>query len=82
VSSAFRVLYRFTNASISACIRALYSSDQWAPGFCLAFLSGLNTGGVLAELVVLVGGDLRAPAFSLSVGRGGEIVLFMRLGSG
>jgi len=61
---------------MSACIRSLYSSDQWAPGFELALLCGWGLGGVLGSL-----GDFRAPAFSFSVTRGLEDVfeLFMRL---
>jgi hypothetical protein len=50
---------------MSACIRALYSSDQWAPGFDLLGLLGCVTGAVL-----LSRGDFRAPIFSLRVGRG------------
>ena len=50
---------------MSACIRSLYSSDQWAPGFKLALLRGCGSGGVLLSL-----GDFRTPAFSLSVARG------------
>jgi hypothetical protein len=53
-----------TNMSISACMRALYSSDQWAPGFRLALLCDGRVGGVLLSL-----GGLRVPAFSLSVTR-------------
>jgi hypothetical protein len=49
---------------MSACMRSLYSSDQWAPGFRLALLCGWGGGGVLISLE-----DFRAPAFSLSVTR-------------
>jgi hypothetical protein len=59
---------------MSACMRSLYSSDQWAPGLSFAFLSGRGTDGGL-----LAGVGLRAPAFSLSVGREG-FGLFMRVG--
>jgi hypothetical protein len=57
-----------TNMSISACMRALYSSDQWAPGFRLALPRDGRVEGVLLSL-----GDLRAPAFSLSVTRVGGL---------
>jgi len=50
---------------MSACIRSLYSSDQWAPGFVLALLRGCESGGVLPSL-----GDFRTPTFNLSVTRG------------
>ena len=79
MSSGLSAAYRVASASISACIRALYSSDHSAPGFCLAFLSGGETDGLAA---VLVGVGLRAPALSLSVGRAVEIELFMRLSGG
>ena len=49
---------------MSACMRSLYSSDQWAPGFRLALLCGWGGGGVLFSLE-----GFRAPAFSLSVTR-------------
>jgi len=50
---------------MSACMRRLYSSDQWAPGFESAFLfaAGL-AGGLFAS------GDFRPGTFSLSVRRG------------
>jgi len=59
---------------MSSCMRRLYSSDQSAPGFSLAFLSGCGIIGALPESA-----DLRAPALSLSVGRGGrgELVSFI-----
>ena len=51
---------------MSACIRSLYSSDQWAPGFKLALLRGCGSESVLLSL-----GDFRTtPAFNLSVTRG------------
>lgn len=50
---------------MSACMRSLYSSDQWAPGFDLLLVCGRVVGAVS-----LCPGDLRAPAFSLSVTRG------------
>ena len=50
---------------MSACMRSLYSSDQWAPGFSLLVFCGRGTGGVLLSL-----GDFLTPAFSLSVARG------------
>lgn len=64
---------------MSACMRSLYSSDQWAPGFRLALLRGLGTVGVLLSVR-----GFRAPAFSLSVirddgGGGDEFELFMQL---
>ncbi len=85
---------REIRASISACMRSLYSSDQCAPGFCLSALfccergccelvccepGGRAMGGVLLSL-----GDFRGPAGSLSVTRDdlvfeGEFELFMRL---
>jgi hypothetical protein len=49
---------------MSACMRSLYSSDQWAPGFSLLVFCGRGTGGVLLSL-----GDFLTPAFSLSVAR-------------
>lgn len=60
-------------------MRALYSSDQCAPGFRLALTAGCGGGGVLSAL-----GDFRAPTFSLSVTRGdagleGEFELSMQL---
>lgn len=63
---------------MSACMRSLYSSDQWAPGFWLTLLCGWGGGVCLLSLV-----DLRAPAFSLSVTRGDvgledEFELFMQ----
>ena len=64
---------------MSACMRSLYSSDQWAPGFWLALLCGWGGGGVLASFE-----DFRAPTFSLSVTRDDvgledEFELFMQL---
>jgi hypothetical protein len=64
---------------MSACMRSLYSSDQWAPGFSLMLSFGLGVGDVLLSL-----GDFRAPDFSLRVARGdveleGEVELFMQL---
>jgi hypothetical protein len=50
--------------SMSACIRSLYSSDQWALGFPLALLCACGRGGVLLSLA-----DFRAATFSLSVTR-------------
>jgi hypothetical protein len=69
---------RDINASMSACICSLYSSDQWAPGFNLAVLLGWTGGGALLSL-----GDFRAPALSVRVARdevelGDEFELFMR----
>jgi hypothetical protein len=64
----------YRRASMSACMRFLYSSDQWAPGFSLVFLSGCEMGGVLFAAT-----GLRAPALSLSVGRDGEFGLFIQL---
>jgi hypothetical protein len=49
-------------------MRALYSSDQWAPGLRLALLCDGGVGGVLLSL-----GVLRVPAFSLSVTRVGGV---------
>ena len=59
---------------MSSCMRRLYSSDQSAPGFDFVFFSGCGIAGVLAESA-----GLRAPALSLSVGRGGrgELVSFI-----
>lgn len=54
---------------------AVFSSDHRAPGFSLAFPSGGATDGVL----MVVAAALRAPAFSLSVGRGDGIELFMHV---
>ncbi len=64
---------------MSACMRSLYSSDQWAPGLRCALLCGWGGGGVLLSL-----GDFRTPGFSLSVTRGDggfedEFELFMQL---
>ena len=52
---------------MSACIRSLYSSDQWASGL-LAALLGAN--GLDCALVSL--GDFRAPGFSVRIGRDDE----------
>jgi hypothetical protein len=49
---------------MSACMRSLYSSDQWAPGFPLALPCACGRGGVLLSLA-----DFRAATFSLSVTR-------------
>ena len=59
---------------MSSCMRRLYSSDQSAPGFSLAFLSACGVIGVLPESADLraPSADLRAPTLSLSVGRGGR----------
>jgi hypothetical protein len=69
---------RDVSASMSACMRSLYSSDQRAPGFTLALLCGCGRGAVLLSL-----GDFRAPTFSLSVTRDvgleDEFELFMQL---
>lgn len=67
------------SASMSACMRSLYSSDQWAPGFRLALLCGFGRGGVLLSLA-----DFRAATLSLSVTRDGveledEFELLMQL---
>ncbi len=64
---------------MSACMRSLYSSDQWAPGFSLLLSLGPEVGSVLLSL-----GDFRAPVFSLRMDRGeagleGEFELFMQL---
>ena len=71
------------SSSISACMRRLYSSDQWAPGlestflFTFAFASVFALGGAL-----LASGGFRAGTLSLSVRRGeaggGESGLFIR----
>ena len=50
---------------MSACMRSLYSSDHFAPGFCLALSCGCGVGSVVAASR----GDFRAPALSLRVGR-------------
>ena len=67
--------YRALSTSMSACMRALYSSDQCAPGLSFAFFSACGMAGALPGSV-----DLRAPTLSLSVGRveGGEIDSLMR----
>jgi hypothetical protein len=49
------------NASISACIRFLYSSDQRAPGLRLPAFCGSEAAGRL------ISGVGRAPTFSFSV---------------
>jgi hypothetical protein len=54
------------NASMSACIRCLYSSDHSAPGFWLALLCGRGTGGLLTGAAAL-----RGPVLSLRVNRDG-----------
>jgi hypothetical protein len=64
---------------MSACMRSLYSLDQWAPDFGLLLPCGPGTGAAL-----LSRGDFRAPAFNLSVARGDvrsedEFELFMQL---
>ena len=64
---------------MSACMRSLNSSDQCALGFCLPLSCGRATGADLLSL-----GDLRAPIFSLRVGRRdegleGELELVMQL---
>jgi hypothetical protein len=64
---------------MSACMRSLYSSDQWAPDFCLLLSCGREMGAVLLSL-----GDFRAPIFNLSVTRANvgledEFELFMQL---
>jgi hypothetical protein len=69
---------RDINASMSACMRSLYSSDQWAPGFSLAVFLGWIGGETLCSL-----GGFRAPAFSVRVTRddaelGDEFELFMQ----
>jgi hypothetical protein len=61
----YRSNYRDASKSMSTCIRSLYSSDQWAPGFKSALLRGCGAGGGLLSL-----GVFRTPAFSLSVTRG------------
>ena len=70
---------RLISASMSACIRSLYSSDQWAPGLPLVVAWGRGAGTVLLSL-----GDFRAPIFNFSVARGDvgledEFELFMQL---
>ena len=55
---------RDISASMSACMRSLYSSDQWAPGFSLPVFCGRGMGGVLLSL-----GDFFTPAFSFNVVR-------------
>jgi hypothetical protein len=52
------------SASISACMRSLNSSDQWAPGFSLLLCFGCDGAGGLLCL-----GELRAPDLSLRVPR-------------
>jgi hypothetical protein len=52
------------NASMSACIRCLYSSDHTAPGFWLALLCGRGMGWAL-----LRSAGFRGPVLSLSVSR-------------
>jgi hypothetical protein len=64
---------------MSACMRSLYSSDQWAPDFCLLLSCGREMEAVLLSL-----GDFRAPILNLSVARGDvglddEFELFMQL---
>jgi hypothetical protein len=64
---------------MSACMRSFYSSDQWAPDFCLLLSCGRAMGAVLLSL-----GDFRAPIVNLSVARGDvgledEFELFMQL---
>lgn len=64
---------------MSACMRSLYSLDQWAPDFCLLLSCGCETEAALLSL-----GDFRAPIFNLSVARGDagladEFELFMQL---
>lgn len=66
---------------MSACMRSLNSSDQWAPGLSLLLLFGCGCGG---EGVLLSRGDFRAPTLSVSVARDdvgleGECELFMQL---
>jgi hypothetical protein len=56
---------RDISASMSACMRCLYSSDHCAPGFWLDLLCGRGMEGVL-----LSRGDFRVPALSLRVTRG------------
>jgi hypothetical protein len=67
------------SSSISACIRFLYSSDQWAPGFRLGLPCGRGIGDASRSLGVFC-----APTFSLSVTRDDvgledEFELFMQL---
>ncbi len=57
-------LQRDASASMSACMRSLYSSDQCAPGFDLLLWWGRSTGSGFRS-----GRALRAPAFSLRVTR-------------
>jgi hypothetical protein len=66
---------------MSACMRSLNSSDQWAPGLSLLLLVGCGGGG---GGVLLSRGDFRAPTLSVSVAREdvgleGECELFMQL---
>ena len=49
---------------MSACMRSLYSSNQWAPGLSLPVYCGRGMGGALLSL-----GDFLTPALSLSVVR-------------
>ena len=67
---------------MSACMRSLNSSDQWAPGLSLLLLFGCGCGG--SGGVLLSRGDFRAPTLSVSVARDevgleGECELFMQL---
>lgn len=49
---------------MSACMRSLYSSDQWAPGLCFPLSRGRKVGGFS-----LSAGAFRVPLFNLSVAR-------------
>jgi hypothetical protein len=53
---------------MSACMRSLNSSDQWAPGLSLLLLVGCGCGGGGGG-VLLSRGDFRAPTLSVSVAR-------------
>jgi hypothetical protein len=62
---------------MSACIRSLYSSDQWAPGFCLAGVIDLGVDGAVGVVLLAVA---RGATLSLRVGRGdGGLGLLIRL---
>ncbi len=50
---------------MSACMRSLYSSDQWAADFNLLLFFGRGGAGAVSLSL----GDFRAPTFSFSVTR-------------
>jgi len=58
---------------MSACIRRLYSSDHWAPGFDFSGGVDLGAGGLLSDRI-------RGATFSLRVGRG-DVELGLLIGS-